>query len=775
MTELTNDHQILVGSTTTDLRLARDQSGRALYSVTPDKVGQPFEIGQKNWIGGHGQYEYEDGTMYFKGQSIDTTQEGRVLLGPKINEVYAGATQRENLTTGDDSELGVAMLVGSTYKYGAQTFTPAASHTIQAVRVKLARRGNPGTITASIRATTGGDLHPDATVLCSGTIDGNALSTTATWYTIALEAGTALTSGTMYALVLSGAAGTVSHYAAWRFDGTSAGYANGHAWSSSNSGSTWVDLIAEGESGFESDFMFEEYSLDGTALDTTPTQFLWAASISKFLCATSGRIYYYNIASWTAATTTVAGVTHLVEFNGVIYAAMGASTKWYYSTDADTWTQTDLDNAYAVKFLNAPNKDGTTNLLWYFKTPNLVYTTSDGRTIAAGGVQPTQEASIGDTTSNITNIFMNSDEHMLGRADNLYNYDANGGIHALMDELKTARTAKNFQYVQNWNGATYASVGTGVREMIGGRLGIVNEVSPLLETGDIDKVGTCVGITADKDYLYIGMLEETVTHIYKCKATRTGWQYCPWVYLGTNNCEVLYVAQHSETDRRLWFGYGTHTGYVQITDNPTTDANARFAASGFVRMSYLYGTNPYWDKMYQSIVREFNNPDVAACTISTYYRKDIETSMTVVNSVEPIANNVTAFSFETPISCKKIQFQCTLATTNSTQSPQLRKFIVRGVEKPEVVRVHEATYTFGQRPSRRTKTDRDALRTALISTSLVKFSDLRYDASGKGTAGTQGTDWVYVIVESVEEVETASEKERDPDLGLRVRMREVNV
>ena len=87
----THDHELLIGSTTRALELVRDDSGRALYQVVEDipPYRQTLTFGQSNWLGGHGRYDFNENEpdLYLEGQSIDTTQPGKVILGPLIYEV----------------------------------------------------------------------------------------------------------------------------------------------------------------------------------------------------------------------------------------------------------------------------------------------------------------------------------------------------------------------------------------------------------------------------------------------------------------------------------------------------------------------------------------------------------------------------------------------------------------------------------------------------------------------------------------------------------------
>ncbi len=526
--------------------------------------------------------------------------------------------------------------------------------------------------------------------------------------------------------------------------------------------------------------MFATYSLGSTAFDSTPHHFLWSRTIGKLLCATSGKIYYYDGANWIAASTTVAGVTDLKEYNGVIYAAVGASNYYYYSTDGNAWTLTDLTDGYANKFLVAPNEEGTQDVLWKFKTPNEVSCTTDGRRGSVGGVEWTTPNYVGDTTSNITNLFLLNNELMIGREDNLYNLEYNGGIRALMDELRNARSVENFKYVCNWQSGAYFSIGNGVGELIGQSPGVFSRVGPLDETEDLDKVGVVRGIASDTDYLYVAMLEGDVTHIYKGKPRFTGndyvWEWCPWVYLGTNQCEVIYVAQHSQTDRRLWFGYGLGAGYVRISDNPTADDNARFAPSGWIRMSYIQGNNPYWDKMVQSLTIQTDSCATGQ-TVNPIYRKDTDTDMGDLLASPITTNGILKHNLASGLSGKRWQFGLELATDNPTLTPQVRSFTARGTEKPESFRVHDATYIVRTQAGTHPSTVLNWLKAARTTNSLVRFSDLRLlPPTSRATAGTNGTDYVNVcILPGYPEVTNVTfNRLQEPEFLIHVVMTEVN-
>jgi hypothetical protein len=762
MTTHTSDHEIMIGTTTRRLNLLRDSNDKAMYSVTEVVPNHLDKIlySQNNWIGGHGNYKTENPTMYFDGQSIDTTQDGRILLGPKIKEIYSSAATnlKENYGAGADNNGGC---YGATWL--TMVFTAAASYSLDSVTVTIGKVAytNPGTVTLSIRATSGS--LPTGADLATSTIDGNTLANCWTYNNCAdvnfpLETPVAITNGTEYAIVLKAPSASSGNAVWWEID-TSNGYATGQAGYSSNSGTSWTANATY-------DYYFKCYAAASTAMSSTPTCFFWSTTAAKWLCADSAKIYYYNGNMWMPATTVVANVTSFAEYNGYIFAAIGTGTAYVYSADGDTWTTCTLTSHHATNFLSAPNAPGTANVLWKALTPNQLTSNTSG---INGGDEWSSIAYIGDTTNNITNIFLSGDNLMVGRTDNLYRYEADGSVHALMDDLKVSRSTQNFKYVCNWQGNTYFSVSTGLYELT--TYNTLNKIGPLQDTGDIDKVGTVCGLTSDVDYLYVAMAEGTVTHIYKGRPKGNIWSWCPLIYLGANNCVAIGIAQHSVTDKRLWFGYGTHTGYVYISDNPTADDNARFAASGWIRFSWDYGTDPYYNKLLQSVVTQTENC-TANITVQPKYRKDSETSMTNLTAAIT-TNGIVRTNLTTALSANRIQYEVDLATNDSTLTPVIRSFEVNGHEKPTLYRLHDCTYDIGTDPANKTSTVRSFLRGGRTTTGLIKFADLRY---GDYISGTAGTNYVLVVMEPgyPQEIEYYNEKNQQTQLGIKVVWKEVS-
>ncbi len=173
--------------------------------------------------------------------AVDIAQATLYNCGDKVRFEY--------YNTGDD---------GETLSYGtiwlAQTFTPAAGHTITDVKLLLYKGNLPGTITVSIR-TTDVNGHPTGNDLCVGTTNGDTLPNGSPyeWRNVTFGGGYSLAAGTKYAIVIRAISGNGSNYVNWRLDSTSPAYTGGCLELSSNSGNSWTSYPSE------FDFMFEEW------------------------------------------------------------------------------------------------------------------------------------------------------------------------------------------------------------------------------------------------------------------------------------------------------------------------------------------------------------------------------------------------------------------------------------------------------------------------------------------------------------------------------------
>ncbi len=156
-----------------------------------------------------------------------------------------GYALKESVSTGD---------TGSTAIYGVYwagvTFVTTAAYNLIRVGMKMYRAGSPGTVTISIRATSGG--LPTGDDLVTTTFDGNTLGTTSPGAFVYVDFPTALSvsNATTYAIIVRALSGNMSNLVYLRLTSTS--YSNYKKINSSNSGSSW--------SSSSGPYLFETYA-----------------------------------------------------------------------------------------------------------------------------------------------------------------------------------------------------------------------------------------------------------------------------------------------------------------------------------------------------------------------------------------------------------------------------------------------------------------------------------------------------------------------------------
>lgn len=153
--------------------------------------------------------------------------------------------------TGDDTTPGAHLT-----RWMAMTFTTTSAYDITSVKLKLTKSSTyaPGTVTVSIRATTGG--LPTGGDLASGNTDGDTLppfGDEGEWREITFSAPYSLSDGTKYAIVIRPGNDTGGNDSVkWGADSSSPTYSGGSYCYSNNSGGSWTAFTG-------SDMMFETW------------------------------------------------------------------------------------------------------------------------------------------------------------------------------------------------------------------------------------------------------------------------------------------------------------------------------------------------------------------------------------------------------------------------------------------------------------------------------------------------------------------------------------
>jgi len=199
----------------------------------------PAQVNADTISGIYGWNYRKELTVYGSSAAVQTNYQKLI----RVYQANVGADVAENIaqyTTGDNANAIGCYGVN----YDGQTFTAETTGTAKKVWLKLIKAaGTPASYTCAIRATAAG--APTGANLCSGNITGAYVTTTAggDWYEFDMGAGTALTAGTVYAIILYSDASSSENHVAWRYTTVNA-YSGGSIYISANSGSTWSAIAS---------------------------------------------------------------------------------------------------------------------------------------------------------------------------------------------------------------------------------------------------------------------------------------------------------------------------------------------------------------------------------------------------------------------------------------------------------------------------------------------------------------------------------------------------
>lgn len=244
------------------------------------------------------------------------------------------ADLQDYYNTGEDAE---------THFYGVnwagQTFTASGNYSATSVKVKVFRVGSPGTVTAHLRATSAG--VPTGGDLASGTTNGNSFTTdtAGAWVEITFSVPYSVTASTVYAVILDASSGSGPNRGDWKRDSSSPSYTDGLYVYSTDSGSSWSDVVTH-------DHMFEVWGDAGTVY-AEGTKTVTAAGVvslsTEQLALTEGTLTVTAAASVSLDTESYKSNSTFPsarpsDYDGDLY--------WHESTGTWTSTRTQIVGAW---------------------------------------------------------------------------------------------------------------------------------------------------------------------------------------------------------------------------------------------------------------------------------------------------------------------------------------------------------------------------------------------------------------------------------------------
>ena len=493
--------------------------------------------------------------------------------------------------------------------------------------------------------------------------------------------------------------------------------------------------------------------------------------LEREYAASATKVYRLNAASDTwDLVLTISGDTIecLSQYDGYIYVGL-TTGKYRYSADGDSWTTCTLDYAIAHQFCVSPAFSGTKDTFVLATRPNIVRTSISPLNAGTGWVNPPYY--VGDENSDITSLFVLNGTLFIGKEDGCYALGTDGRPVAIMPEFKQKRDSTNFKYWTMWQSVFYGSLAGDVIEIVGGSSSLfsIDYVGPLEKSPELATVGSVKGLAADDKNVYALLLVGTSYIIYTGRERRDSkyglrWEWIPYINLSTNACAAIKVMQRDGVNPKLWFAYGTNMACVTLSRSPNYpigDANYRFTTQGYIYTTYFDANYDTWSKIFYQLWLVSEGIIADHQYVRVFYEKDTETTWTLLAVVDKTGTQ--AYDLDA-ISCNKIRLKIELNSDDTTKTPQVKMFILRGILRPEITRSIDFSVVLGQSDSRKVSSDLAFIRRGRTATTPVTLKDLRF--------GT--TRYITFLSNSPMEIEDIDEVSKQPSYKARILAQELN-
>ena len=698
------DIALTIDSVYKELDLARDSKGRPIYEVTElprnlDDNDKLFE--QTDWYRGFGDGDFKVADKYADGSHIDTTNKGQIILGPNIAtmpvlfflyrcEACDGGVYTDNLaasrnaTANDMTLLPAVPQVNDAYYFGCDNVPVGLYIYIGTAGVGTWTitweywNGSAWTALSSVSDGTSG-FCPASTGLkyVTWTAPANHASTTvdgddAYWVRARVSAYTSVTTqpkGTR---------------AWWRFATNTSGGSN-----------------------------FAMCQFNSTTYTSRDQRILEWDNTNSY---------------WVQRYAADYDITDLCVYGNKMYVGFGSYDTYCYTTDGDTYTDTDLIQHHFSYFITAQSLSAGLFTLWGAINYELWSTTDP----VAGGIAWSGPKYIGESTTNINSLMIHNNMLFIGKPDGLYHLDSSGAVDALLPDMKVAQSSNNFKYHCNYKGELYFSLNTRLGKISSGMSYKV--IGPYHDIEDIVIKGTCVGLSADNNYLYCAMYDGTNYVIYKgFEIEEDKWSWCP-IYTTTLAISKMMVSM-SGTNTVLWFDRYIYLTRIILSDNPLADSSYQFYSSGYVITPWYDAGARDWDKIISAINCECRGYDVntggvdlsATVYVSIYYEVNESGTWTLIDSAYTDNNSGATRKYidaSTLANGKKIRFKILLTSDDTTITPIVKLFMVYGKIKPPLVRIYNFAIDVDPREYEASKTKYDFLMGGRTTTALITMIDV---------------------------------------------------
>ena len=421
--------------------------------------------------------------------------------------------------------------------------------------------------------------------------------------------------------------------------------------------------------------------------------------LNELYCATTTTVWKWNTGTsvWDSKKVfTGETITCLVVWEDHIYVGLGKNTKYYYSSDGETYTQDGATDGYMNHAVGLRNTDGNP-VIWKTKLPNEVCSWKTGET------QWTTPYKIGSTRDNITSIMGFGDRLLVGKEEALYHLPFDGKARVILD-CRNKISSNNFRSHCMCKNLLYFAIADNLGEM--SIYDTFDRISPLDLSDNLNLAGTVKALEGDMNWLYAVLLVGSSYILYRGTEDAEGWLWMPWAELGTNACTTMLINQGSGESARLWFGYGNVAAYITLSDKPLDDASYTFVSSGEIETGKEHSGYEADEKIYQYVeVYGYNLRSNRA--LSVFYKLDDDETWTFVGSA--FKDGLTRLYLPSEERCYYIRWKVSLGTGDSAETPELWFFRAVGQLYPKRQRIYEVTLNIASEERSNAKRNLDFL------------------------------------------------------------------
>ena len=398
-------------------------------------------------------------------------------------------------------------------------------------------------------------------------------------------------------------------------------------------------------------------------------------------------------------------ITDLKVYNGYMYIALNSSTKYYYTANGTSFTQSTAADGYAEKFVIVQDT------LWKLKSNGDVKSTTDGTNSGTWS----SSYQMGDTSDVGRNLLSLERVLFIFKDSGAFTIDSYGEKWRLFNSPSSTQET-NYLAVKEWQG--YGFFATGDLGLQVYYRGILQGLHPRrFAPKNTHSVGYARAMEATDSWFYLGLTKcPLLAGQFKVMADGgVDFAWHPLWYAAQTETIVRALQIHKEPsgNTRLWIGFAKKNatndyqpGYLILpggSDNPRTDpySHARYCATGTI-------TTGYWDAGFKDIDKAFlyltlNSESLTgtAQTIKVDYQVDGGASWLewggTGNGTYNISPSQTKYSYagSTALTGKRIRLRFTFVTTGNTITPVLTSFVLHARLRPTMLKMFDFTALAG--------------------------------------------------------------------------------